>query len=128
MVYRQAGRACPSCGSSQLIEGLRLQDQSVSTSGEGVEAVLYKNPDALVFKGGVSSAIGAEVCGSCGRLDLYVLEPEKLLAAVTPEVVQEAVVQEAAREDTCLRCGAHMPAEVPTCPNCGWTYASGDIG
>jgi ribosomal protein L40E len=63
------------------------------------------------------------MCGGCGRLELYATEPSRLLEVATP-----AAEKEAAAEDTCLRCGAHMPAEVSQCPACGWSYSEGGPG
>jgi ribosomal protein L40E len=117
MVYRQTGRTCRNCGSSRLIEGVRLVDQSNGNPNAEIAAVVFQKPEALLFKGAVSSGISAEVCGKCGRIELMAHDPAALLEAVKPAPAPDAVPQE-----TCLECGAHLPAETSACPSCGWTF------
>jgi hypothetical protein len=71
---------CPKCGSADVIENSRL-DITSSGGGETLCVTVQKNPDAVLFKGAVSSKLRAWVCGACGLAELYVNNPQKLLEA-----------------------------------------------
>lgn len=40
--------------------------------------VVYANPDAMIFKGGLNSSLYARVCGDCGYTELFVENPAEL--------------------------------------------------
>ena len=73
--------ACPKCGSSEVIEGVRMLDRGHGNQEQDLRAAVYKNPDAFLFKGKHAAALTARVCGACGYVELYVANPAELLAA-----------------------------------------------
>jgi len=71
---------CPKCGYSERLEGLRVITGAESFRDLRVET--YRKPEALVFKGAVSTNLKADVCGVCGYTELYAAEPGTLRDAV----------------------------------------------
>src|SRR5688572_25535583 len=96
---------CPSCGSQELIEDVRLVEALGSAARE-VAATVYRQPGALLFKGAVARPLHAQVCASCGHTSLYVNDPRGLLGAPdlrTDEVTKAPPASEPdAGEDACL--------------------------
>ena len=71
---------CVKCSSENSIDGVRI----IYRYGEyqrkaDLAAVAHRDPDALIFKGEVSTPIVGRVCGDCGYVELYVVEPGALL-------------------------------------------------
>jgi predicted nucleic-acid-binding Zn-ribbon protein len=74
--------SCPKCGSADLIENGRIDISSGGYSqAYDFTVTVQKHPDAVLFKGVVSSKLRAWVCGACGFTELYVNNPQKLLEA-----------------------------------------------
>ncbi|HYP53492.1 MAG TPA: hypothetical protein VEQ42_08120 [Pyrinomonadaceae bacterium] len=78
-----ANQVCPKCESQEIIPGVRILDRTEAgnMAASDLTAVVYENPDALLFKGGHHSELRARVCGACGYAELFVTYPEELLAA-----------------------------------------------
>ena len=70
--------ACPSCGSTDVITDARIVDRTLE---EELRVTVERRPHAKVFKGTVGVTLKARVCGACGRTELYVSDPARLLAA-----------------------------------------------
>ena len=75
---------CVKCGSSRFIEKVRLMDQAGSHGEDDLAVTVYRNPDAMLFKGAVSHPVRPRVCAECGYLELYVEDPVGLLAESAP--------------------------------------------
>ena len=72
---------CVKCGSSSLIPDARIADRT----GHGfatfdLEVTVNRNPEGLL-KGAVRSPLRANVCGSCGFVELNVEDAAKLWEA-----------------------------------------------
>jgi RNA polymerase subunit RPABC4/transcription elongation factor Spt4 len=118
MPYRETRHRCPTCGSTERFTGARLYGNSAPL--DSLQIAIDRNPGAMVFKETVDSPIVAEVCGGCGRIELFATDP----AALRETSKSEARDQPAGRDDTCLRCGSPMPGDVSVCPACGWSFIS----
>jgi hypothetical protein len=73
---------CVKCGSEASIDGVRILDRH-GEAGQfktDLAAAAYNDPGALLFKGEVATPIVGRVCGDCGYLELYVVNPGALLA------------------------------------------------
>jgi hypothetical protein len=64
-----------------LIDGVRIIDHGNLDKEYDLEATVYKRPGAMLFKGAVSTPLSARVCGNCGYVELFVANPQALLAA-----------------------------------------------
>jgi hypothetical protein len=69
---------CQRCGSTEQIEGIEIRWYGDS---HPVTATVDKRPEALLFKGTVSSPLKGRACGSCGYVELFVTNPRDLLEA-----------------------------------------------
>jgi len=68
---------CPKCESTQMMSGVTVVDQGQHSSGK-LSVVVYGNPEALLFKEALYGELVADVCGSCGYVELRVLNPGEL--------------------------------------------------
>lgn len=62
---------CPKCGSKKIIPGTRVCDQGESSNGN-LQAVVYGDPDAFIFKDRLYGKLTADICGDCGHVELKV--------------------------------------------------------
>ena len=72
---------CPKCSSAILMDHLRVIAESEGSGDIVVEA--YGDPKAVVFRQAVRSRVEATVCGGCGYMELFALDPQILVDAVT---------------------------------------------
>ncbi len=74
---------CPVCSSDKIMPNLRIRDRYDAHSGEDLEVVIARNPEAIVFKGLHKEALRATVCGECGNVGLSVENPKGLWKTYT---------------------------------------------
>jgi hypothetical protein len=67
---------CPKCKSNRIVP-TRVLDRAEG----GVEVCFDEKPDALFFKNRTKSGVFAQVCGSCGFIELYAFNPDVLYDA-----------------------------------------------
>ena len=70
---------CPKCQSTDVIEDVRVVDYGDHHAVRDLRVTVFRKPAALVFKGTVYSDVKARVCGSCGYLELFAVDPAALL-------------------------------------------------
>jgi hypothetical protein len=68
---------CVVCGSSKMVPEVRVVDQGQQSDGR-LYVVVFGDPDAMLFKDRLYGEITADVCGSCGHLQLRVVNPGEL--------------------------------------------------
>ena len=66
---------CPKCGSRDIIANAKAIDR---VDNGPLAAATMRNPDAVLFKGTVTSPLSAWVCADCGYLELYADNPKSL--------------------------------------------------
>ncbi len=64
---RTTGR-CPKCNSDRILEGAAIVPEMTNV---GLQVVLYKDPEAVLFKGKRTGRLAAWICSSCGYTELY---------------------------------------------------------
>lgn len=70
---------CPKCGSQEVLPDVRIIDRGYPVDGElRVEA--QARPMALILKGKTKSTLRAWLCGSCGYVEFYSMDPEEFVA------------------------------------------------
>jgi hypothetical protein len=72
---------CPKCGSGDVIPNVRVVDRGDNNSKRDLQVEVYESPEAWLFKGTHAGTITATVCGRCGYAEMYVSNPQELLAA-----------------------------------------------
>jgi ribosomal protein L40E len=119
---------CAKCGADQMIDGVHVLDRGAYQSESDLAATVFRRPEAILFKGAVSTPLTAQVCARCGFIELYATEPALLVAAVDPSgpILRGLPAEAAPAPDRCLRCGGPMPEEETACRSCGWTYSGAD--
>jgi hypothetical protein len=70
---------CPKCGSDRVIPDVHILDYG-QWQGQ-LTARVDTNPDAIVFKGPMTSQLRGRVCGDCGFVELFVQNPGTLYKA-----------------------------------------------
>lgn len=74
----QSDTVCLYCGGDKVIPQAVIEDTGEGSGGRLKTLVAYKHPDALLFVGPVRAELRANICCSCGRVDLVVEDPERL--------------------------------------------------
>lgn len=74
--------ACIKCGSQELMSNVRLKDRGhYNSDGGELSAVVYEDPEAMIFRGTTESALRAQICAGCGFTELYAESAVSLWAA-----------------------------------------------
>ena len=68
---------CRACGSTRIIPNVEVLDK-VNNTYDHLAAVVYGNPQALIFKDQVFGRLRAWICGNCGLTELRVINSEAL--------------------------------------------------
>src|SRR5688572_27211180 len=71
---------CPKCGSIDVIAAAKTIDRA---DNGHLTVATFRKPDAVVFKGQLTTTLSAWVCADCGYLELYADDPKKLKVATT---------------------------------------------
>lgn len=79
MVARKAASRCSRCESEEMIPDGWVFDMNRDMTG-ALQAGFIANPKAIVFKGKTYNSVWARLCGSCGFIELFVADPQKLYA------------------------------------------------
>jgi len=77
---RQTGK-CIKCGSTEIVEGARVIDESRQGFEEDQRLRVDADPHAALFKEACHSTVRAWVCGACGYTEVYADDPGALLQA-----------------------------------------------
>jgi hypothetical protein len=73
--------SCAKCNSDDVITGVRILDRAHGGHELDLEAVVYRDPNAMLFKEAEKFALTGRICGKCGYTELYVSNPEALAEA-----------------------------------------------
>lgn len=73
-------KKCPECSSEKIVKDAILKSMGEHYATVPVSAVVYGDPDALILKQAVKSEIRIEVCGDCGFIQAYAMDPRQLWA------------------------------------------------
>ena len=68
---------CPKCGSDKIMPNVRIVSIESGSSIQ-VHLEVYKDPEAVIFKGSCRDPLRAQVCGECGLTELYANRPRSL--------------------------------------------------
>lgn len=80
---------CPACGSHRMIEGAEFPDAWDAMQSRDSRIRVAARPDAKIFKERAESKLRADVCGECGFVQLFALQPEKLWDAYRRSQAEE---------------------------------------
>lgn len=71
---------CTKCGSVRVMPDVQIFDQGQYSDGH-LKARIDTKPEALMFKGTITSPLRGHVCGDCGYVELFVENPAALYEA-----------------------------------------------
>jgi hypothetical protein len=72
---------CPKCESDKIISDARVLDHAHYSSDVGLHVAVDENPTAWIMKDTETSKVSAQICGNCGYVELYALDPDALYQA-----------------------------------------------
>jgi hypothetical protein len=72
---------CARCGSARVVPRAAIWDRTGDAGSYELQAYVYANPSALVFRGAVYATLYARVCGRCGHAELFADGAEGLYEA-----------------------------------------------
>lgn len=70
-------KSCSKCQSDKIIPRVTIKDTGEYARGE-LSVDVYKDPDALLFKGTYTGTLRAWICADCGFVELYLDNPQEL--------------------------------------------------
>jgi hypothetical protein len=113
---------CVRCGSTKLIRDVSVGDQGGSPD-ETPEIVVFRNPEALIFKDRLTGEIRADICGVCGHIEFRVANPGQLYRHYEKaRGVDRPVSRTGFYSAPCVRCGM-LVVSGSSCPHCGASQA-----
>jgi predicted nucleic-acid-binding Zn-ribbon protein len=68
---------CPKCGSRDVISDAKAIDHAHYAETE-LSVATYRKPDALLFKGQLTTTLSAWVCADCGYVEFYADSPQSI--------------------------------------------------
>ena len=74
---------CPKCGSREVIVDAKVIDRSECNGQQDLSIGTFRKPDALMFKGQVTTTLSAWVCADCGYVELYADDPKRIKVAAS---------------------------------------------
>jgi len=66
---------CAKCGSHDVIADAKVIDRGDYSAQHDLSVATYRKPQALLFKGQVTTTVSAWICGACGFVELYADNP-----------------------------------------------------
>jgi hypothetical protein len=79
---------CAKCGSDKVVPLASIAAQSQQSQGQ-VNAYIFSNPEAWIFKGPVFARLRARICGECGHAELIAENAAELYEAYRQAAGQE---------------------------------------
>ena len=72
---------CPKCGSSDVIADAKAIDRAHYNAVTELSVGTFRKPEALLFKGQLTSTLSACVCADCGYVEFYADTPKSIKTA-----------------------------------------------
>ena len=69
---------CPKCGSSDVIADAKGIDRAHYNAVTELSVGTFRKPEALLFKGRLTSTLSAWVCADCGYVEFYADSPKSI--------------------------------------------------
>ena len=69
---------CPKCGSGNVIADAKAIDRGHYNGESELSVATFRKPEALLFKGQLSTTVSAWVCGDCGYVEFYADSPHSI--------------------------------------------------
>ena len=69
---------CPKCGSTNIIADAKVIDRVHMNAETELSVATFRQPEAILFKGRMSTTLSAWVCGDCGYVELYADSPARI--------------------------------------------------
>lgn len=67
---------CPKCGSSDVIADAKAIDRGHYDGERELSVATFRKPEALVFKGQLTTPLSVWVCADCGYVEFYADSPQ----------------------------------------------------
>lgn len=80
---------CAKCSSDKIIPKARIIDKGDSNIASNLQVIIDENPDALLFKGRISSSLFAKICGNCGFTEVYAQDHQALYTAYKNQIKKQ---------------------------------------
>ena len=71
---------CAKCGSGDVIADAKVIDRAHLNMQSDLSVATDRRPEALLFKGQVTTTVSAWVCAVCGFVELYADNPQSIRA------------------------------------------------
>ena len=72
-------RKCPKCGTNNIIEDAKAIDRGhLNSEAAELSVATFRTPEAILFKGKLSTTLSAWVCAECGYVEFYADSPKWL--------------------------------------------------
>lgn len=62
---------CPKCGSSDVITDAKAIDRSHYGAETELSVATFRKPEAVLFRGQLTTTLSAWVCAECGYVEFY---------------------------------------------------------
>jgi predicted nucleic-acid-binding Zn-ribbon protein len=75
----KSSRKCPKCGSENIIQDAKAIDRGhLNSDAAELSVATFRTPEAIVFKGKLTTTLSAWVCVECGYVEFYADAPKTL--------------------------------------------------
>lgn len=69
---------CPKCGSTDVIADAKAIDRAHLSVETELSVATFRQPEAIWFKGQMTTTLSAWICGECGYVEFYADSPAKI--------------------------------------------------
>ncbi len=69
---------CPKCGSSDVIADAKAIDRAHYSAETELSVATFRKPEAVLFKGQLTTTLSAWVCAGCGYVEFYADSPQSI--------------------------------------------------
>lgn len=71
-------KKCPKCGSNDVIADAKAIDRAHYSAETELSVATFRKPEAMLFKGQLTTTLSAWVCADCGYVEFYADSPQSI--------------------------------------------------
>lgn len=72
---------CPKCGSGDVIANAKVIDRAHYGAESELSVATFRKPEAVLFKGQLTTTLSAWICADCGYAEFYAASPQSIKTA-----------------------------------------------
>jgi predicted nucleic-acid-binding Zn-ribbon protein len=77
-LFMKTTNKCPKCRSTEIIADAKAIDRADYSAQTELSIATFRKPEAVLFKGQLTTTLSAWVCAQCGYVEFYADSPRSI--------------------------------------------------